>query len=79
MPSFGPRELDILSRALERAIETAPQGMHDPENARRLLISGLYKAAEAGERNEGRLTAAALSKLMLADPQTPVQLPQANL
>jgi hypothetical protein len=79
MPSFGPRELDILSRALERAMETAPQGMHDPEHARRLLISGLYEAAEAGERNETALTAAAIAKLALSDPHTPVQLPQANL
>ncbi len=79
MPSFGPGDLDVLSRALERAIETAPHGMDDPEHARRLLISGLLEAAEAGERNETALTAAAVAKLKVSDPNTPVRLPEANL
>ena len=79
MPSFGPGDLDILSRALERAIETAPHGRDDPDRSRRLLIRGLLEAAEAGERNEAALAAAAVAKLRVSDPNTPVYLPEANL
>jgi hypothetical protein len=63
MPSFGPGDLDILSRAFYRAIDSLPSDGRDPEESKAILMTGILDAARQGERDEEKLTASALAAI----------------
>jgi hypothetical protein len=67
MPSFPPEDLDIFSRAFERALKAAPTSDHDPEETKAILMTGIMDAARRGVRDEDILTDSALSALILYD------------
>ncbi|WFU18743.1 hypothetical protein [Bradyrhizobium sp. CB3481] len=65
-PSFGPQTIELMSRALEDAEASLPEGASDHQL--RLLAATVLKVAGDGERDPIRLKAAAMSALeMVAD------------
>jgi hypothetical protein len=66
--TFGPAELDLLSRAFYRALDRVGPHARDVEHAKTILMTGILHAARNGERDEDKLTKAALSA-MLADEE----------
>ncbi|MBR1280355.1 hypothetical protein [Bradyrhizobium sp. AUGA SZCCT0283] len=60
-PSFGPRTIELMSKALEDAEASLPQPASDQQL--RLIAAAILKVAGDGERDPIRLTVAALSAL----------------
>jgi hypothetical protein len=65
MPPFDPKDLDVLARAFERALEVLPASGLDPETTKLVLVTAIMDVAGRGERDEGRLTEFALSAIEL--------------
>lgn len=63
MPSYGPGELDILSRAFHRAVDAVPLEGRDPEQTKAILLTGILETARQGERDEDVLCASALAAI----------------
>ena len=66
MSVFDNSQLDVLSRAFERALEALPHCSGD-DSVRRAILRGLVEAAGKGIRDEDLLTDCALAKVMLYD------------
>jgi len=60
-PSFGPQTIELMSKALEGAEASLPEGASDHQL--RLLAATILKVAGDGERDPIRLKAAAMSAL----------------
>jgi hypothetical protein len=60
-PSFGPQTIELMSKALEGAEASLPDGASDHQL--RLLAATILKVAGDGERDPIRLKAAAMSAL----------------
>ena len=64
MKTFGPAELDALSRAFYRALDRAGSWITDIEQAKSVMMKGILKAANRGEFDEDKLVQSAISAIM---------------
>jgi hypothetical protein len=62
--TFGPADLDVLSRAFYRALDCVGPHARDVERAKPTLMTGILHAARSGERDEDKLMKAALSAIV---------------
>lgn len=67
MQPFSLDDLNIFSRALDRALKHAPSTDHDPEEVKAILMTGIMDAAHRGVCEEEALAQSALSALILYD------------
>jgi hypothetical protein len=66
---FDQSERELVARALRRAMQAAPTNLHDAEETKAILLTGITDAADRGVRDENLLIEAALSALLLYDDE----------
>jgi hypothetical protein len=62
--AFSPEVIEIMSAALDAAIDTLPEPVHSVHVD--LLAQAILRTARAGERDKATLTRLALMELQLA-------------